>query len=178
DPLDYGTHMGPLMNANQLARLEAYVAKAVSLGATVRTGGKKAAEHGELYFEPTVITGLSHEQITEMGEIFGPIVPLVPVSSYEEALDLANDSLMGLGACVATNSLERAMQASRHLRFGSVWINSPNSDTFGGPFGGFRQSGQGRELGIDGYEAFLQSKHVTIDHKVTPSPYWFERRDG
>ncbi|WP_037680938.1 aldehyde dehydrogenase family protein [Streptomyces cellulosae] len=176
DPLDYGTDMGPVMNDRQMAHLEAYVAKAVALGATVHTGGKKSPEHGELFFEPTVITGLTHTQITDMGEIFGPIVPIVPVSSFDEAIRLANDSLMGLGSCVVTGNLERAMQASRQLRSGSVWINSGTNDAFGGPFGGFRQSGQGRELGIEGYEAFLQSKHVTIAHKLEPSPYWFGRR--
>jgi acyl-CoA reductase-like NAD-dependent aldehyde dehydrogenase len=175
DPRDLRTGLGPQMNDIQLRHVEEYVAAARARGATVHTGGKAAAEHGALFYPPTVITGLSHEDVTEMGEVFGPIAPVIPVDTFHEALDKANDSELGLGANVLTSNSEYAMLAARELRFGSVWVNNPLFDNNAGPFGGFRQSGYGRELGEEGYEAFLETKHVTFEYKIRPQDFWFRQ---
>jgi acyl-CoA reductase-like NAD-dependent aldehyde dehydrogenase len=82
---------------------------------------------------------------------------------------------MGLGASVLTTSLANAMQASDSLRFGSVWVNNPLMDNNGGPFGGFRNSGYGRELGAEGYEAFLETKHITVEYELHAQPFWFRQ---
>jgi acyl-CoA reductase-like NAD-dependent aldehyde dehydrogenase len=176
-PRDLATDMGPLMNEAELARSTNYVAAALKLGAKIETGGRPLPELGRLFFEPTVITGLTHEQINELGEIFGPIVCVLPVQTFEGAIELANDSPLGLGAAVATSDLERALTAARDVRAGSVWVNGVLTDTLGSPFGGFRQSGYGRELGVAGYDSFVVSKSVSIDHKLVPNDWWFEHRD-
>jgi acyl-CoA reductase-like NAD-dependent aldehyde dehydrogenase len=177
NPRDLATDMGPLMNAAELAKCEKYVAAAVRLGGKIEIGGHALPALGKLFFEATVITGLSHEQINELGEIFGPIVCVAPVDTFERAIELANDNSMGLGAAVITSDLERAMTAARDVRAGSVWINGVLSDTLGAPFGGIRQSGYGSELGVEGYESFVVSKSVSIQHKLAPNPWWFEHRD-
>jgi acyl-CoA reductase-like NAD-dependent aldehyde dehydrogenase len=177
DPMDLASDIGPLMNVAELEKCKRYVAAALELGGTIETGGTTLPELGSLYFEPTVITGLSHEQINELGEIFGPIVCVAPVDTFERAIEQVNDNSMGLGASVITSDLERAMTAARDVRAGSVWINTALSDTLGAPFGGFRNSGQGRELGIEGFDAFVVPKSVNLQHKIAPNPFWFEHRD-
>jgi acyl-CoA reductase-like NAD-dependent aldehyde dehydrogenase len=177
DPRDIASDMGPMMNAAELAKCERYVAAALRLGGKVETGGHTIPALGELFFEATVITGLTHDQINELGEIFGPIVCVAPVDTFDRAIELANDNSMGLGAAVLTSDLERAMTAGREIRAGSVWINGVLSDTLGAPFGGVRNSGYGRELGVEGYDAFVVSKSVIVQHKLAPNDWWFEHRD-
>lgn len=176
DPSDRSTMIGPLATAAQVDRLERYVASAQERGAVVRAGGAPAGVGGGFFFRPTVLSDVSHEVLRELGEIFGPVVPVIPVSTFDEAIELANDSVFGLGANVVTSSLELALQAARDLRCGSVWINSPLIDNTAGPFGGFRQSGSGRELGVEGYEAYLETKHVTIEPALSYQPWWFSAR--
>jgi acyl-CoA reductase-like NAD-dependent aldehyde dehydrogenase len=177
DPMDSASDIGPMMNAAELAKCERYVAGALQLGGKVETGGHALPALGTLFFEPTVITGLSHEQINELGEIFGPIVCVAPVEAFDRALELVNDNSMGLGASIITSDLARAMTAARDIRAGSVWINNVLSDTLGAPFGGFRNSGYGRELGVEGFESFVISKSVNLQHALTPNGFWFEHRD-
>jgi acyl-CoA reductase-like NAD-dependent aldehyde dehydrogenase len=177
DPRDRASDIGPLMNAAELAKCEKYVADALRLGGKLETGGRVMPELGKLFFEPAVITGLTHEQINDLGEIFGPIVCVAPVDTFERAIDQVNDNSMGLGASVITSDLERAMTAARDVRAGSVWINNVLSDTLGAPFGGFRNSGYGRELGAEGFESFVVAKSVNLQHKLAPNPFWFGHRD-
>lgn len=172
DPLDLDTDLGALATEAQLARAEAFVAAARNAGATVRTGGSRIARVG-YFFEPTVLTEMSHEQLKELGEIFGPIAPLIPVDSFDEAIRLANDSEMGLGANVLTSDLERAMRASKELRFGQVWVNNPLVDNDAGPFGGMKMSGLGRELGDEGLEGFMETTHVSLDYRLEKKYWWY-----
>lgn len=175
DPTDPKIDIGPLATAESRDRVAHYVERACAAGATLLAGGHPVDRQG-YYFAPTVLGEVSHEFLTEAGEIFGPVAPLVRVNSFDEALQLANDSPYGLGANVLTENLTLAMKAARDLRFGTVWINSPLMDNYAAPFGGFRQSGMGRELGEEGFDAFLESKHISLDFALTMQPWWFNQR--
>lgn len=106
-------------------------------------------------------------------EIFGPLATFTRVRDVDHAIELANNSDYGLGANVYTSSLETAMRAATELQAGTVWINDPLKDNDAAPFGGFKQSGFGRELGSEGISAFTQAKHVHIDFAQAPSPEWW-----
>jgi betaine-aldehyde dehydrogenase len=173
DPLDPDTDIGPLATSAQVARVEEYCRAAVERGGQIRIGGKRPDRESGFFFEPTVITGLSHEALKELGEVFGPIAPVVPVETFDKALELANDSDMGLGVNILTNSLERAWRGAKALRFGLVWVNAPLVDNDAGPFGGYRMSGIGRELGEEGLDAFMETKHVTLDYHLERKSWWF-----
>jgi acyl-CoA reductase-like NAD-dependent aldehyde dehydrogenase len=175
DPADPKIDIGPLATAENRDRVAQYVERACAAGATLLAGGKPLDRQG-YYFAPTVLGNVSHEFLSEAGEIFGPVAPLVRVHSFDEALHLANDSPYGLGANVLTEDLTLAMKASRDLRFGTVWVNSPLMDNYAAPFGGFRKSGMGRELGEEGFDAFLETKHISLDFALTMQPWWFNQR--
>jgi betaine-aldehyde dehydrogenase len=119
---------------------------------------------------------VTHEMSLMRSETFGPIAPLVPVQGIEEAVRLADDSTYGLGASIYTSSLERAMYAMENVHAGTFWINDPLTDNDAGPFGGMRMSGMGRELGIEGLDAFREPKHVHMDYRVEAKPYWYPYR--
>ena len=111
-------------------------------------------------------------------ETFGPVAPIVPVASLDEAIELANSTPFGLGANVYTRDLETAVRCLREIRAGTVWINDPLTDNDAGPFGGFKQSGLGRELGQEGLEAFQETKHVHIETKIAPKEWWYPYAAG
>ncbi|MBR7834508.1 aldehyde dehydrogenase [Actinospica durhamensis] len=172
DPLDTSTDVGALCTQAQLDKTIAYVERAKAAGGTVLAGGEQVAGPG-FFYRPTVITGLTHAYVKEAGEVFGPIMPIIPVDSFDEALEKANDSDMGLGANVLTTNLERAWRASKELPFGLVWINNPLVDNDAGPFGGQRMSGLGRELGEEGLEAFMETSHVSFDYRLERKYWWY-----
>lgn len=172
DPLDLNTDLGALATEGQIARAAAFVQAAREAGATIQTGGARIEREG-YFFEPTVVTDITHEQLKGMGEIFGPIAPLIPVDSFDEAIRLANDSDMGLGANVLTSDLERAMRSAKELRYGQVWVNNPLVDNDAGPFGGMKASGLGRELGDEGLEAYMETTHVSLDYRLERKYWWY-----
>lgn len=172
DPLDLNTDIGALATADQIERAEQYLRDAIDAGATIQTGGKRIEGAG-LFFEPTVLTGVSHDELKRLGEVFGPIAPIVPIDSFDEAIEKANDSEMGLGANVLTSDLERGMRASKELRFGLVWVNNPLVDNDAGPFGGMRTSGLGRELGDEGLESYMETTHVSLDYRLEKKYWWY-----
>lgn len=172
DPLDPNTDIGAMCTDDRKQAALDYIARARELGATIHSGGVALDGPGK-FVRPTVITGLSHKQLIELGEIFGPILPIVPVDTFDEAIELANDSDMGLGANVLTTDLERGFRAMKELRFGLVWINNPLVDNDAGPFGGMRSSGLGRELGEEGLEAFMETTHVSFDYRLERKYWWY-----
>jgi acyl-CoA reductase-like NAD-dependent aldehyde dehydrogenase len=171
--LDPDTDVGPLATQAQLEHVERYVEDARRRGATVLTGGERRTDLPGWFFAPTVLTGLAHADLLSMGEIFGPIIPIVPVASFDEAITLANDCEMGLGANVLTTDLERGWRATKEIRAGLVWINNPLVDNDSGPFGGQRLSGLGRELGEEGLEAYMETKHVSFDYRLERKYWWY-----
>jgi acyl-CoA reductase-like NAD-dependent aldehyde dehydrogenase len=116
-------------------------------------GGDRAGQTQGHFFAPTIVVGAPASTDLLREETFGPVAPIVPVDSLDEAISLANGTRFGLGANVYTRDLATAVRCIRELKAGTVWINDPLTDNDAGPFGGFKQSGLGRELGREGLEA-------------------------
>jgi acyl-CoA reductase-like NAD-dependent aldehyde dehydrogenase len=178
DPLDSATDVGPMVSAPQRAKVEAQVAAAVDAGAELLVGGDRAGHERGHFYAPAVVTGAPASTDLLREETFGPVAPIVPVGSLEEAIELANSTPFGLGANVYTRDLETAVRCLREIRAGTVWINDPLTDNDAGPFGGFKQSGFGRELGQEGLEAFQETKHVHIETKIAPKEWWYPYGPG
>ncbi|KGC07558.1 aldehyde dehydrogenase family protein [Burkholderia multivorans] len=163
DPLDDATSMGPLATAAQRDAVERLVALGVSDGARLAIGGKRPAHLTRgFFFEPTVFANVDNRSRIGQNEFFGPVLSVIPADSEQHAIDMANDTIFGLNAAVFTHDTERALQVARRLRAGSVGHNASRTD-FSIGFGGFKQSGIGREGGTGGLEAFLESKTVVLD---------------
>jgi betaine-aldehyde dehydrogenase len=173
DPLEESTDIGPMVSAPQRAKVEAQVEGAVAAGAALLVGGDRAGFERGHFYSPAVVTGAPDSTDLLREETFGPVAPIVPVDSLEEAIRLANGTRFGLGANVYTRDLETAVRCMREIRAGTVWINDPLTDNDAGPFGGMKQSGLGRELGQEGLEAFQETKHVHIETKIAPKEWWY-----
>ena len=173
DPLDPGTDVGPLVSARQRDRVAAQVDAAVDAGARVVAGGGNGQNGHGYFYAPTVVTGAPAETDLLREETFGPVAPLVPVRSLDEAIDLANGTRYGLGCNVYTKDLDTILRCMREIKAGTVWFNDPLTDNDAGPFGGMKQSGLGRELGQEGLEAFQETKHVHLESRVESKDWWY-----
>jgi acyl-CoA reductase-like NAD-dependent aldehyde dehydrogenase len=163
DPFDASTQMGPLAMARQRDRVESYIAKGIEEGAKLITGGgrPKHLDHG-YYIEPTVFAGVDNNHTIAREEIFGPVLSVIPADSEEHAVEIANDTIYGLNASVFTTDIARARQVGGQLRSGTVGHNNLRVD-FGIAFGGFKQSGIGREGGREGLLPYLETKTMILD---------------
>jgi succinate-semialdehyde dehydrogenase/glutarate-semialdehyde dehydrogenase len=159
DPLDPTVQVGPMVDQAGLAKIIEHMEDAVRLGATVLTGGRALSE---LYYEPTVVTGIRPEMKLMHEETFGPVAPILTFKTQEEAIRLANGSPFGLAAYLWTADLRRAYQVSEALEFGIVGINDGVPSTPQAPFGGVKMSGIGREGGHWGIDEFLDIKYLSI----------------
>jgi len=165
DPYDATTGMGPLAMSRQRDRVEGYIAKGMAEGAKLATGGGRPKHLERGYFiEPTVFGNVDNHSTIAREEIFGPVLSVIAADSEAGAIDIANDSIYGLNASVFTNDVERAYSTARELRSGTVGHNSFRTD-FSIAFGGFKQSGIGREGGVEGLYPFLETKTVILDEK-------------
>jgi aldehyde dehydrogenase (NAD+) len=163
DPFETTTDMGPLAMERQRDRVESYIAKGKAEGARLATGGGRPKHLERGYFvEPTVFAGVDNQSTIAREEIFGPVLSVIPADSEEQAIEIANDTIYGLNASVFTNDVDRAYAVSRRLRAGTVGHNSFKTD-FSIAFGGFKQSGIGREGGTEGLHPFLEAKTVILD---------------
>jgi aldehyde dehydrogenase (NAD+) len=163
NPLDPSTEMGPLAMSRQRDRVEGYIAKGHAEGAKLATGGRRPPHLDRGYYiEPTVFGNVHNNMTIAREEIFGPVLSVIPVDSEAAAVEVANDTVYGLNASVFTNDVERAYSTARRLRSGTVGHNSFRTD-FGIAFGGFKQSGIGREGGTEGLYPFLETKTVILD---------------
>lgn len=159
DPLDEATDMGPLSDERIMAKVVRHVDGAVAEGATVLTGGTRDG----MFYAPTVLVGVKPGMEIAEEETFGPVAPIIKVSSAEEALALANDSMYGLSMAVWTSSLKTAFEMAEGLQAGAVAVNAGTSDwELGGPFGGYKQSGIGREVGDHALREFTNVKTITM----------------
>ncbi|MFJ5710561.1 aldehyde dehydrogenase family protein [Streptomyces sp. NPDC093105] len=156
DPLDERTQMGPLISRAQLDRVRSYVPE----DAEAIRG--KAPEGPGFWFPPTVLTGLPEDAPCAVEEIFGPVAVVLPFEDEADAIRLANATPYGLSGSIWTRDVGRALRASRAVRAGNLSVNSHSSVRYWTPFGGFRQSGLGRELGPDALTAFTETKNVFI----------------
>ena len=162
---DMTTDVGPLIARTQLETVERYVELGQQEGAKLLTGGERAAVDGYdggFYFRPTVFAADNDMKIARE-EIFGPVLAVIPVEDDDEAIRLANDSIYGLGGAVWSGNLPRAVKVAEGLRTGTVWINDYHMINPRFPFGGFKQSGLGREHGRLGFDEYREVKHVHVD---------------
>lgn len=173
DPFDEVTDVGPMVSAPQRQKVADQVAAAVAAGAELVTGGDDGGQSRGHFFAPAVVTGAPAATDLLREETFGPVAPIVAVKSLDEAIELANGTRFGLGANVYTRDLKSAVRCMRELRAGTVWINDPLTDNDAGPFGGFKQSGIGRELGREGLEAFQETKHVHMETEIERKDWWY-----
>jgi aldehyde dehydrogenase (NAD+) len=166
DPLDFETDQGPLVSERQLRTVEEYVALGLREGAQLAIGGHRAKiagfEHGP-FFEPTIFAGVRNDMRLAQEEIFGPVLSVVPYRDVGEAIKIANQTMYGLGAAVWSRDIPAAIEVARRIRAGTVWINDHHIILPSAPFGGFKQSGIGREHGLQGMLAYTEAKHIHVD---------------
>ena len=166
--------MGPLVAQKERERYEGVLQHAQDQGARVKLGGGRPEGLDRGWFvEPTILTDCTTDMDIFHNESFGPVAPICRVASFEEALEKANNSKYGLGACVYTTDLKETMQAAELLDGGMVWINAPLLDNDAGPFGGTKMSGMGRQLGTEGLETFRKTKLVWIDPACGTQDFWW-----
>jgi aldehyde dehydrogenase (NAD+) len=165
DPFDVSTQMGPLATSQQRERVERYIEVGKQEGAQLAAGGARPGHLNRGYFiEPTVFANVENRSTLAQEEIFGPVLSVIPADGEEAAIQMANDTIYGLNNSVFTNDINRAYAVARRLRSGTVGHNSVRSD-FGIAFGGFKQSGIGREGGREGLLPFLETKVLLMDAK-------------
>lgn len=168
------TAMGPLAAPGYRDKVAGHVAEAVAKGARVLTGGQAPPQMaGGWFYEPTVLVNVNHSMKCMREETFGPTIPIMTYRTFDEAIALANDSDYGLGAVIRTNDARLAKRFFEEVRAGTVWINDPLTDNYAGPFGGMKMSGNARELGEEGLESFLETKHVHWDFDDKPKDFWY-----
>ena len=165
DPAQEGDHVGPLFDQIQFERVQTMIQKGLDEGATLLTGGLGKPEGYKTgwYVKPTVFADVSNEMTIAQEEIFGPVLVIIPFEDETEAIAIANDSPYGLAAYIQTGSAARAERVSSCLRAGAVHINGGGIN-YGTPFGGYKQSGNGREGGLMGLEDYLETKTL---HGIT-----------
>ena len=163
DPLDKNTRLGPLVSKKQQDTVLGYIQKGVDEGARLVAGGKAAKADGKGYFvEATVFDGVRPEMTIAREEIFGPVLAVLSFDDYEHGVKLANQTIYGLAAGIWTKDVQKAHRAARAIRAGTVWINSYNFYDSGAPFGGFKASGFGRDLGREALDGYLETKTVWV----------------
>ncbi len=172
-PHDPTTQVAPLIRAPHRLAVEAHVAQARADGGEVLCGGSRPthATAGGFYYEPTIITGLGNTSQLCREEVFGPVLAVLPFDDEADVITMANDSAYGLAAGIWTRDFPKAWRVGRALRAGTVWVNTYKQFSIATPFGGFGDSGMGREKGREGLRAYQQQKAFYVDLSGRPHPW-------
>ena len=178
DPLDPNTQMGAQVDQGQLRKIMSYVNLAKEEGATIACGGEPytdgACANGS-FMKPTLIVNATNDMRVAQEEIFGPVAVVIKFKTEEEVIAMANDSVYGLGGAVWTLEINRAMRVARGVETGRMWVNTYNQIPSGAPFGGYKQSGIGRETHKVILEHYTQQKNIMINLNETPSGFYPEK---
>ena len=167
DPLEAETQVGSLISEEHRERVHGYVEAGREEGAEVVTGGEAPGGKGAFY-PPTVLAGVGNEMTVAQEEIFGPVVTVIPFEDEKDALRIANETKYGLFATVWTGDPARGHRLASRIKAGEVGINMPYTAFPGIPFGGYKQSGFGRELGLETVELYLETKSVLVSTGAKP----------
>jgi len=167
DPLNAETNVGALINKAQLERVEGYVEAGRKAGADIVTGGDRIGNNGGLFYTPTIFTGVKPDMSIVRDEIFGPVLAVQTFETRDEAIAMANDTIYGLSAMVWSLDINNALQTIRGVRAGRCWVNGTREGLVEMPIGGYKQSGQGRELGHKGFEEYSEYKNVYVNLGVS-----------
>jgi len=169
--LSAGVKMGPLVSSAHRDKVENYIKIGLEEGAVLVCGGKRPSgkefEKGN-FLEPTIFDQVKPSMRIAREEIFGPVLSVIPFDSEAQAIEIANDTEYGLAAAVWTKSMTRGMRVIREIRAGITWINTYHPTFNELPWGGYKQSGIGRELGLYGIEEYLETKQININLDETP----------
>ena len=176
DPLDKATQMGPQVSQEQLNRVRSYVAIGREEGATVLTGGDPPKLEGNLqngyFFQPTILSEVKNQMRIAQEEIFGPVISVITFTDEDDLIKQANETIYGLSAGIWTRDITRAHRFAKEVKAGVIWINTFNMFNAASPFGGYKQSGYGREMGKHALELYTQVKSVWVDLSGKPIG-WF-----
>ncbi|WP_298029224.1 aldehyde dehydrogenase family protein [uncultured Campylobacter sp.] len=171
DPLDPNTQMGCQINKKQADKILEYVKIGVEEGAKIAVGGKRHSV-GEAFVEPTLLVDVRNDMRVAQEEIFGPVGVVIKFKDQDELVRMANDSLYGLGGAVFTRDIAKALTVARLLETGRVWVNTYNQIHAGAPFGGYKESGIGRETHKMILDHYTQTKNIYIDTISKPSGFY------
>ncbi|MBC8144207.1 MAG: aldehyde dehydrogenase family protein, partial [bacterium] len=162
DPLDPKTRMGSLVSESQMSRVLSYIAKGRDEGASLIAGGERVGDRG-YFVTPTVFIDVRNDMAIAQEEIFGPVASVITFKDHTDALQIANDSRFGLAAAVWTNDVKKAITFAKGVKAGTVWVNTYNMTDNALPFGGYKDSGYGREMGAAALDIYTQTKTVWVD---------------
>jgi aldehyde dehydrogenase (NAD+) len=175
---DFETDIGPLVHRTQFDTVERYVQLGLEEGAKLVTGGERVnvpGHDGGFYYKPTIFADVDNSMRIAQEEIFGPVLSVIKYDSVEDAIQMANDSIYGLGGGVWSRDIPRALSVAKRIRTGTVWVNDYHLLSAYAPFGGYKQSGVGRETGIWGIREYQQTKYIHVDQ--TPGKdqkFWYQ----
>jgi aldehyde dehydrogenase (NAD+) len=173
DPTDPSVLQGPQVSKRQQERVLGYIEKGKQEGARLVMGGSVPKHLPKGYFvEPTVFADVNNRMTIAQEEIFGPVLAVIPFADEQDAIRIGNDIRFGLAAAVWTRDLRRAMLVTDKLKAGTIWVNNYRATSFTSPFGGYKDSGIGRESGIDAIREYVETKCVWISTDLdVPNPF-------
>jgi acyl-CoA reductase-like NAD-dependent aldehyde dehydrogenase len=171
DPLDDQTKVGAMISADHLSKVAGYVTAAQKDGSNVYSGGAQRASNAGQYLDPTIVSGVTENMAIAREEVFGPVLSVLTFETIEKALHIANNTPYGLSAGVWSASIDTCMSVARGVRSGTVWVNTFMEGYPELPFGGYKQSGIGRELGKRAVEDYTEEKTIQF-HRGQRTGWW------